>query len=178
MVIQMTSKAACHSELWESSVQEWVQNKTINVQHVSGKISPADIFTREMRDSAHFRRIRDSFMSRLSNFINDSLLVIHHTNQQSPKQFVPSAAKAMLTVHPSSYFSALASSSLCRTFTAISHLCSAGCQLVLRNVHGVCSTTSYIAVVPLIILVRSGCCPSFPLSWLLPKIYPSGIYLP
>jgi hypothetical protein len=41
----------------------------------------------------------------------------------------------------------------------------------------VCSTTTYIAVVPLIILVWSGLCPSFPLSWLLPEIFPLGIYL-
>ncbi len=131
----MTSKAARHIELQENLVWEWVQNKTINIQHVSGKINPADIFTKEMRDGAHFRHLQDSFMSRLSDFINDSLLAIHHTNQHSPKQVVPSAAKAMLTVHPSSYFSDLASSSFCRTFTAISHLCSAGCQL-LRNFHG------------------------------------------
>ncbi len=72
----MTSEAACHIELWENSVREWVQNKTINVKHVSGKINPSDIFTKEMRDGAHFRRLWDSFMSRLSNFINDSLLVI------------------------------------------------------------------------------------------------------
>jgi len=115
----MTSKAARNIELHKNSVQEWVQNKTINVQHVSGKINPADIFTKEMRDGAHFRRLQDSFMSRLSNFINDSLLAIHHTNQQSPKQFVPSTTKAMLTVHTSSFFSALPSSSFCRTFTAI-----------------------------------------------------------
>jgi hypothetical protein len=131
----MTFKAALHIELQENSVWEWVQNKSINVQHVSGKIKPADIFTKEMRNGAHFRHLWDTFMSRLSNFINDSLLATHHTNQQSPKQFVPSAAKAMLMVHPSSYFSALASSSICCTFTAISHLCSAGCQL-LRNFHG------------------------------------------
>jgi hypothetical protein len=131
----MTSKAACHIELWVNSVREWVQNKTINVQHVSGKINPADIFTKEMRYSAHFRHLWDSFMSRLSDFITDSLLAIHHTNQHFPKQVVPSAAKAMLMVHPSSYFSALASSSFWCTLTAISHLCSAGCQL-LRTFHG------------------------------------------
>jgi hypothetical protein len=87
-------------------------------------------FSKEMSDGAHFRCLWDSFMSRLSNFINDSLLGIHHTNQQSPKQFIPSAAKAMSTVHPSSYFSALVSSSFCCTFTASSHLCSAGRQLL------------------------------------------------
>jgi hypothetical protein len=57
----MTSKAAHHIELWENSVREWVQNKTINVQHVSGKINSADIFTKEMRDGAHFRHLRDFF---------------------------------------------------------------------------------------------------------------------
>jgi hypothetical protein len=76
----MTSRAACHIELQENSVWEWVQNKTINVQHVSGKINPADIFTKEMREGAHFRCHWDSFISRLSDFVNDSLLAIHHTN--------------------------------------------------------------------------------------------------
>jgi hypothetical protein len=114
----MTSKAAHHIELWENSIREWVQNKFINVQHLSGKINPADIFTKEMRDGAHFRCLWDSFMSCLSDFNNDSLLAIYHTNQLSPKQSVPSAAKAMLMVHTSSYFSALASSSFCCTFTA------------------------------------------------------------
>ncbi len=131
----MTSKAVRHIELWENSVRQWVQNKTINVQHVSGKINSADIFIKETKDGAHFRRLWDSFMSHFSDFINDSLLAIYHSNQCSPKQVVPSAAKAMLTVHPCSYFSALASSSFCRTFSAISHLCSAGRQL-LRNFHG------------------------------------------
>ena len=42
----MTSKAARHIELRENSVREWVQNKTIDIEHVSGKINPADIFTK------------------------------------------------------------------------------------------------------------------------------------
>jgi hypothetical protein len=51
----MTSKAARHIELRENLVQEWVQDKTISVQHVAGKTNPADIFTKEMRDGVHFR---------------------------------------------------------------------------------------------------------------------------
>jgi hypothetical protein len=115
-------------------------------------------------------------MSRLSNFINDSLLAIHHTNQQSPTQFVPSAAKEMLMVHPSSYFSALAIifllSHLHCYFTSLQYWLS-----VSPEFSWVCSTTSFIVVVPLILFVRSGLCPSFPLSWLLPEIFPLGIYL-
>jgi hypothetical protein len=64
----MTSKADRHIELCENSVREWVQDNTLNVVHVPGKVNPTDIFTNEMRDGVHFRSLRDSFMSRLSDF--------------------------------------------------------------------------------------------------------------
>jgi hypothetical protein len=70
-------------ELRKNSVREWVENKTLNVLHVSGRINPADIFTKEMRDGAHFRRLQDSFMCRLSNFLQQSLLVIYHQSQST-----------------------------------------------------------------------------------------------
>ena len=50
----MTSKAARHIELRENLVREWVQDKSLAVRHVSGNINSADIFTKEMRDGAHF----------------------------------------------------------------------------------------------------------------------------
>ncbi len=59
----MTSKAARHIELHENLVREWVQDKSLAVKHVSGKINPLDIFTKEMRDGTHFRQLRDLFMS-------------------------------------------------------------------------------------------------------------------
>jgi hypothetical protein len=104
------------------------------VKHVSGKINPSDIFTKEMRDGMHFRRLRDSFMSRLSDFINTSLLAVHHS-RQAAASFTPAAARAVRAAGPVSYFSALASSSFCRSLPAISHLSSAGRQL-LRSLHG------------------------------------------
>jgi hypothetical protein len=39
----MTSKAARHIELCKNSVCKWVQDKTIAVRHIAGKINPADI---------------------------------------------------------------------------------------------------------------------------------------
>jgi hypothetical protein len=126
----MTSKAARHIELRENSIREWIA-----VKHVSGKINPADIFTKEMRDGTHFRRLRDSFMSRLSDFLQDSLLAVHHARQLLPTSLVPAAARVALSAGVSSYFTALASSSFCRNITTISHLCSAGRQL-LRGLHG------------------------------------------
>jgi hypothetical protein len=71
----MTSKAARHIELLENSVREWVQNKSLAVKHVSGKINPSDTFKKEMHDATHFQRVLESFMSRLSDFLQDTLLL-------------------------------------------------------------------------------------------------------
>jgi len=126
----MTSKAAHHIELRENSVREWIQSKLLSVKHVSGKLNPSDIFPKEMQDGTHFWRLRDSFMSRLlSNFVNDSLLVIHHGRQLAASS-IPAEAHAFLAESPLSYFSALASSSFCRSPPAISHLYSAGRHLI------------------------------------------------
>jgi hypothetical protein len=130
----MTSKAARHIEIRENSVREWIQSKLLTVKHVSGKINPADIFTKEMRDGKHYRRLRDSFMSHLSDFVNDSLLMVHH-GRQSAGSSIPAAAHAVLAAGPLSYFSALASSSFCQSLPAISHFSSAGRQLI-RNLYG------------------------------------------
>ena len=131
----MTSKGARHIELRENSVREWVQDKTIKVKHVPGKTNPADIFTKEMRDGVHFRRLRDSFMSRLADFSNTSTLLLHHGRQRSPNTVTPSAAWVSLALGASSYFSALAANTFCRSASAVSHLSSAGRQL-LRGLHG------------------------------------------
>ena len=125
----MTSKAARHIALRENSVREWIQSKLLSVKHVSGKLNPSDIFTKEMRDGTHFRRLRDSFMSRLSDFVNDSLLAVHH-GRQSAASSIPAAARAFLAESPLSYFSALASSSFCRSLPAKSHFSSAGGHLI------------------------------------------------
>jgi hypothetical protein len=65
----MTTKQTRHMEQRENSVREWVQERTIAVRHVSGKCNPADLFTKEMKDGAHFRRLRDSFMCRAAVFL-------------------------------------------------------------------------------------------------------------
>ena len=132
----MTSKKIQHMELRENSVHEWVENKTLNVLHVNGCINPADIFTKEMRDGAQFQQLRDSFMGRLSDFLQQSLLVIHHQSQLTSHttlhQVVPSAASSNAISAQNSYFEALCSIPICRTFSAISHLSSTGRQLIRR----------------------------------------------
>ncbi len=125
----MTSKAACHIELQENSVCNWIQSKLLTVKHVSGKLNPSDIFTKKMRDCMHFRRLWDSFMSRLSDFVHASLLAVQH-GCQSALFSIPAAAHVVLAADPLSYFSAFASSSFCQSLPAISHLSSAGRQLI------------------------------------------------
>jgi len=126
----MTSKAARHIEFCKNSVCEWVQDKTIAVKHVTGKNNPADIFTKEMRDGTHFRRLHDSFMSRLLDFLTALLLETHHARQQSPNSASPSAAWVTLASGASLYLSALAANTFCWSATSVSHLCSASRQLL------------------------------------------------
>ncbi len=131
----MTSKVACHIELRENSVREWVQDKTLHVKHVSGKVNPADIFTKEMCDSAHFRCLQDSFMSHLFHFLTDSILAIHHASQHSPNTVAPTAAWVCASGESSGYLYALCYSSFFRSLENISHLCSAGWHLIC-HAHG------------------------------------------
>ena len=50
----MTTKQIRHMEMRENAVREWVQDSSLKVVHVPGRINPADIFMKEMRDGAHF----------------------------------------------------------------------------------------------------------------------------
>jgi hypothetical protein len=129
----MTLKAARHIELRKNAVREWVQDKTLKVQHVSGKINPADIFTKEMRDGTHFRQLWDSFMSRLSDFISGSILAVHHASQRCPRNKVaPAAAVGSTSGGILGYFTALATSSFFCSLTNILHLSSVGQYLLQR----------------------------------------------
>jgi hypothetical protein len=53
----MTSKAMHHIELSKNSVCEWIQDQTISIHHILGKMNPANIFTKEMRNGVHFTRL-------------------------------------------------------------------------------------------------------------------------
>ena len=68
-----TTKGLRHMEQRENYVRELVQDGTLRVAHVAGKCNPSDIFTKEMKDGPHFRRLRDSFMSRSANFTSSLL---------------------------------------------------------------------------------------------------------
>jgi hypothetical protein len=122
----MTTKGTCHIKLWEDLVWEWVKDKTLSVKHVSGTVNPADIFTKGMKDRAHFWCLWDSFISRLSDFNTSALLVVHYAWKLPSTNIILAAARAVIESGSSSYFLALASSSFCHTYTTMSHLSSAG----------------------------------------------------
>jgi hypothetical protein len=50
----MTTKQIRHMEMHENSVHKLVQDLSLQVLHIKGKINPADIFTKKMRNGAHF----------------------------------------------------------------------------------------------------------------------------
>jgi hypothetical protein len=130
-----TSKMACHVKLCENLVREWVQDKSLKVLYVAGKTNPADIFTKELQDGTHFWRLRDSFMSRLSNFLSVSVLAVHHAWQCSPTSVAPAAAQVCLSTDDTPFLQVLPSSVFFRTVSNISHLLSADWQL-LWCIHG------------------------------------------
>jgi len=73
-----TTKGLRYLQIRENSVRE---NKNIEVLHIPGKINPADMFSKEDKDAAHFKELRNatvskSFANPLSN--ND------HTGNEIP----------------------------------------------------------------------------------------------
>jgi hypothetical protein len=78
----LITKGNRHIEHKETATRKWVADGTIAVSNVSGKCNPLDIFTKEMRKGANFRRLHDLFMSRASDFLKDifSLLSIPYLN--------------------------------------------------------------------------------------------------
>ena len=73
-----TSKGIKHLNLRENHVRELHQAKRCNVLHIPGQINPSDIFTKEMRDCAHFRRLRDCMMVSKTAFLKYNQAVPAH----------------------------------------------------------------------------------------------------
>jgi hypothetical protein len=54
-----TTKGLRHIQMRENRVWESIQNNFVTICHVNGKTNLADIFTKEMRDTAHFVELWD-----------------------------------------------------------------------------------------------------------------------
>ena len=65
----ITTKGIKHLNLRENMVRECHLDGSVTFTHIPGVINPSDIFTKEMRDCAHFRRLRDSMMVSMAAFL-------------------------------------------------------------------------------------------------------------
>ncbi len=57
-----TTKGLRHIQMRENMVHEQVEKHFITVQHVGGKVNIADLFAKEMKDTAQFVELRDLMM--------------------------------------------------------------------------------------------------------------------
>jgi hypothetical protein len=57
-----TSKGLHHIQMRENCIWENIASSFITIQYVDGRVSLADLFTKEMKDIAHFVELRDLFM--------------------------------------------------------------------------------------------------------------------
>ena len=51
-------------QIRENVTREAVQNKQVEIHHIEGKSNPADIFTKEQKDTSHFLTLRDIILSK------------------------------------------------------------------------------------------------------------------
>ena len=130
----LTTKGNRHIEHRENATREWVADGTLTVAHVSGKCNPSDIFTKEMRDGANFRRIRDSFMSRASTFLKGIYNSLHPLSTQHLERRLDVAAQAAHFVPPPQpgLLEVLLSHQSFRTSDALSCLSHAGRYILSR----------------------------------------------
>jgi hypothetical protein len=61
-VKRCTTKGLCRIQMRENHVRENVENHFVTIQHIVGKVNLADLFTKEMKDTAHFVELRDLMM--------------------------------------------------------------------------------------------------------------------
>ena len=59
----MTTKGLRHIQIRENAIREAILKKQIDVRHIAGKINLADLFTKEIKEPAHFILIRNIIMS-------------------------------------------------------------------------------------------------------------------
>jgi hypothetical protein len=97
----LTTKGNRHTKHRENVTCEWVADGTIAVHQVSGKCNPSDIFTKEMRDGANFRRLWDSFMCRASALLKGIYNSLHPISTQLLAHCLDVAAQAAHYVPPS-----------------------------------------------------------------------------
>ena len=94
----VTSEGIRHYNLCKNMVRELHQDNSIHMTHIPGVTNPSDIFTEEMRDSAHFPCLYDIMMVSLEGILQLKILPCYSI--QSP-QDMESYATSLTASTPS-----------------------------------------------------------------------------
>jgi hypothetical protein len=57
-----------HIQMRENHIRENVEHQIVTIQHIGGKLNLADLFTKEMKDTANFVELCDLMMRPCSKF--------------------------------------------------------------------------------------------------------------
>ena len=79
----LTSKGIKYINLRETMVREAHLDKDVIVTHIPGVINSSDLFTKEIKSDAHFRRLRDSMMVSKANFLKYNHNVPEHMTDKT-----------------------------------------------------------------------------------------------
>ena len=96
--------------------------------HLSGKCNVSDIFTKKMRDSTNFCRLRDSFICHSSNFLKH----VHHIAPDTtplPPPVLAQSTQHVTSDRPGMLDVLVAYLSLCIP-SALSFISAAGCHIL------------------------------------------------
>jgi hypothetical protein len=116
-----TNKGTKHLNLRENYVRKLHQNGTTKVTHIPGVINASDLFTKELKDAAHFHRCRDSMMVSRANFDRRGHLMPSHRQKHDDLPYY--------TIRSPKTLEASRSPQLCR-------LSAAACASVLTRTTG------------------------------------------
>ena len=63
-----TTKGLRHIQIKENATRECIQNNTITISHIEGKVNPSDLFTKEDKDPQHFISIRNLLLYNIPTY--------------------------------------------------------------------------------------------------------------
>jgi hypothetical protein len=128
----MTTKGNRHIENRENSTREWVADGTISVSHISGKCNIADILTKEMRESANFRRLRNAFMCRASDYLKGILPNVPNAAQSPTPTPILAQSSAKVPISPPGMLDVLATYPGLQISSALSCISYAGRHILSK----------------------------------------------
>jgi hypothetical protein len=95
------NKGTKHINLHENYIRKCHQHGIIKVSHIPSVINTSDLFTKELKDAAHFCQCRDSFMVSKAVFDRHGCIVPSHHQSKDDLPFYSVQSKTTLEAsHP------------------------------------------------------------------------------